>query len=345
MKLLQGGRPEDTPPSAEREGASAALPLPEDALILLPVRDIVLFPTMIVPITVGRPKSIAAIQEAVREERPIGVVLQRDPAEDDPSPDGLHRIGTTANILRYMTAPDGTHTIVCQGTHRFRILDFLQGTPFPVARVLEAGDSRDHRPHRAHGQGDAHAGPPHRGAAAVARDRPPDQGVARRAPARNAAARADGRDPAPARRGRGGQVGRDGRALGEAITKAKMPKEVEDQARKELRRLERMPEAAAEYGMIRTYLDWLIELPWALPEEETPIDIGGAAHPRRGPLRARQDQAPHRRVPGGAQAGAAGQGADPVLRRPAGRRQDLARPVDRARHGPQVRARQPRRRA
>ncbi len=63
--------------------------------------------------------------------------------------------------------------------------------------------------------------------------------------------------------------------LDEAITKAKMPKEVEQQARKELRRLQRMPEAAAEYGMVRTYLDWLIELPWALPEE-TPIDIAEA---------------------------------------------------------------------
>ena len=74
--------------------------------------------------------------------------------------------------------------------------------------------------------------------------------------------------------------GDDGKAaemaeLSEAITKAKMPKEVEDQARKELRRLQRMPEAAGEYGMVRTYLDWLVELPWALPEE-TPIDIAEA---------------------------------------------------------------------
>src|SRR6185312_12261522 len=60
--------------------------------------------------------------------------------------------------------------------------------------------------------------------------------------------------------------------LTEAIAKANMPQEVAEQAMKELRRLERMPEAAAEYGMIRTYLDWLIELPWALPEER-PIDI------------------------------------------------------------------------
>src|SRR6202041_2447858 len=63
--------------------------------------------------------------------------------------------------------------------------------------------------------------------------------------------------------------------LDKAIADAGMPKEVEDQARKELRRLQKMPEAAGEYGMVRTYLDWLIELPWRVPEG-TPIDIGAA---------------------------------------------------------------------
>ncbi len=63
--------------------------------------------------------------------------------------------------------------------------------------------------------------------------------------------------------------------LEKAIANAHMPKEVDDQARKELRRLQRMPEAAGEYGMVRTYLDWLVDLPWALPEE-TPIDIAAA---------------------------------------------------------------------
>src|SRR4029077_14592499 len=63
--------------------------------------------------------------------------------------------------------------------------------------------------------------------------------------------------------------------LDAAITKAKMPKEVEDAARKELRRLQRIPDAAAEYGMIRTYLDWLIDLPWKAPESQ-PIDIAEA---------------------------------------------------------------------
>ena len=163
------------------------------------------------------------------------------------------------------------------------------------------------------------------------------------APARGSAARADGGDPAPARRG--GRQGRELEELTEAIAKAGMPAEVEAAARKELRRLERMPEASAEHGMIRTYLDWLIELPWALPEE-TPIDIAEARRDaRRGPFRTGEDQAAHRGIPGGAQAGAAGQGADPLLRRPARRRQDLARPVDRPRHGTEVRPRQPRRRA
>src|SRR6202161_1723377 len=74
--------------------------------------------------------------------------------------------------------------------------------------------------------------------------------------------------------------GDEGRAsemaeLEKAIADAGMPKEVEDQARKELRRLQRMPDAAGEYGMVRSYLDWLIELPWKLPEEK-PIDIAEA---------------------------------------------------------------------
>src|SRR5262249_6196172 len=75
--------------------------------------------------------------------------------------------------------------------------------------------------------------------------------------------------------GEGDGKGAEIAELTKAITDAGMPKEVEEQARKELRRLERMPEAAAEYGMVRTYLDWLIELPWKLPEEK-PIDIAEA---------------------------------------------------------------------
>src|SRR6202012_2996167 len=82
-------------------------------------------------------KSIAAAQQALREQKPVGILLQRDADIDDPSPDDLYRVCTIANVIRYITAPDETHHIICQGVTRARILDFLPGTPFPVARFLQ----------------------------------------------------------------------------------------------------------------------------------------------------------------------------------------------------------------
>jgi ATP-dependent Lon protease len=121
--------------SATANGNGPVASLPSDALILLPARQLVLFPGLVMPITIGRPKSIAAIQQAVREQRQIGIVLQREPGIDDPGPDDLYRIGTLANVVRYITAPDGTHHVIVQGVQRIRILDVLPGTPFPTARV------------------------------------------------------------------------------------------------------------------------------------------------------------------------------------------------------------------
>ncbi len=109
--------------------------LPEDVLILLPVRNLVLFPGVVLPVAMGRQRTIAAAQEAVRTERNVGFLLQRDPAEDDPGDDDLYRIGTVGRILRYVTAPDGTHHLVAEGEQRFRVLDFQAGFPFLVARV------------------------------------------------------------------------------------------------------------------------------------------------------------------------------------------------------------------
>ena len=70
----------------------------------------------------------------MRGERPIGVVLQREAGVEDPAPLDLHRVGTTANVLRYVTAPDGNHHLICQGQQRFRILEFVGGQPFLAAR-------------------------------------------------------------------------------------------------------------------------------------------------------------------------------------------------------------------
>ena len=112
--------------SAENAGVetnSQPSPPPKDALIILPICHAVLFPGMVLPLAIGRETSIAAVQEAVRGERPIGVVLQIDPNVDSPTPDQLHPVGTAAQILRYVTAPDGTHHAICRGVRRFRILD------------------------------------------------------------------------------------------------------------------------------------------------------------------------------------------------------------------------------
>src|SRR5690242_21542413 len=96
--------------------------LPDDALILVPTRNLVLFPGTVLPITLGRQRSIAAAQTAIRLNRPVGLVLQREAANEDPMPADLHRVGTEANLLRYETSPDGSHHVICQGEQRFRIV-------------------------------------------------------------------------------------------------------------------------------------------------------------------------------------------------------------------------------
>ena len=114
-------------------------PLPPDSMILLPVRQTVLFPGIVLPLAIGRKSSIAAAQEAVRSQRMLGVILQTDPAVEEPTPEQLYRVGTTAQVLRYVTAPDGTHHVVAQGVRRFRVIEYLRGFPFLVARVEEIG--------------------------------------------------------------------------------------------------------------------------------------------------------------------------------------------------------------
>jgi ATP-dependent Lon protease len=318
------------------EGGSGTLPpLPPDAFIIVPVRNTVLFPGLVVPITLGRPKSAAAAQQAVREQRQVGILLQREAAVDDPTAIDMHRMGTLANILRFITAPDGTHHVVCQGEQRFQVVEYLPGWPFLVVRVLRIPepDTRSSEIEARFVNLKAQAVE----AIQLLPQVPADLLAAIQSietPAALAdlataymdvkpeekqeiletvdlAARMDKVSRTLAHRievlrlsqeiGRQTKASLDERQrevllreqmaaiqkqLGEgeeskaaeiaelekAIAEAGMPKEVEDQTRKELRRLQKMPEGAAEYGMVRTYLDWLIELPWKLPEEK-PIDI------------------------------------------------------------------------
>ncbi|MFC7395768.1 endopeptidase La [Chelatococcus sp. GCM10030263] len=318
-------------------GGDRAVELAADALIIVPVRNFVLFPGVVMPVVIGRPGSIAAAQQAVRLGRQIGVLMQRGPEEAEASPLNLHRMGVVANVLRYVTAPDGSHHLICQGEGRFYVEEFVREQPFIAARIRRIDEpedqSRDIEARFVHLQGQATEAlqllpqAPQDLVAAVTSatspaaltdlvaayiDASPDEkqdiletidlrarmGKVARILAqrlevlrlsqeigRQTKASLDERQREVLLREQMAAIQRqlgegDGKAqemteLNEAIAKANMPQEVEQAARKELRRLERMPDASAEYGMIRTYLDWLIELPWGLGED-APIDIAEA---------------------------------------------------------------------
>ena len=330
-------RRDDVAQGAQTTRQGEVRALPEDALIIVPVRNVVLFPGMVLPLTVGRERSRAAAHEAARQQRPLGVLLQSNPDTEEPSPADLHWVGTTANVLRYITGPDGTHHAICQGAKRFRVLQFLDGYPFLVAQiqVIESPESAD---------------PDIEGRALALKQRAletlqllpqvPEEVVAALSgvsgPARLADFISGLMDISPQEKqalletfdlkarldkllellshrievlkvsreidertrgsiedanrkhllreqmrqiqkelGEGDEAAAEVAELEKAIAEAKMPEEVDKQARKELKRLERMPEGAGEYSMIRAYLDWLIELPWKA-EPETGINIAEA---------------------------------------------------------------------
>src|SRR6201998_1884570 len=303
---------------------TTAIRIPDDALIIVPGRNIVLFPGVIAPITIARAKSIAAAQQALREQRPVGILLQRSEDIDDPGPSDLHRVCTIANIVRYITGHDETHHVICQGVSRARVLDFLPGTPFLVARVQNIPEPSNSSP-----EIEARflnlqrqaieavqllpQAPPELVAAFPATTSPcaladmaasymdikPSEkqeiletvDLARRMErtsvllgerlevlrltneiGQKTKAAFDERQREAILREQMATIQRqlgegDGKAaevaeLTQAIAKAGMSPEAESQARRELQRYERMPEAAAEAGMVRSYLDWLTELPW-----------------------------------------------------------------------------------
>lgn len=107
---------------------------PED-LPILPLRNNVLFPGVMIPITVGRDKSIRLVQEANKGNRIIGVVSQIDQEEEAPEFSDLHRIGTVAQIVRMLKMPDGSSTVIIQGKRRFEIAEPYQTEPYMRAKV------------------------------------------------------------------------------------------------------------------------------------------------------------------------------------------------------------------
>ena len=117
------------------QSATTQFELPVDVIALVPMRNLVLFPHVLMPITVGRVKSIATVEHALQSKAPIGIVLQKDAAVDDPGIDALCSIGTIANVVRHVASDDGTHHAICQGIERFQIEEIIEGYPFIAAHV------------------------------------------------------------------------------------------------------------------------------------------------------------------------------------------------------------------
>ncbi|MEL6536158.1 MAG: LON peptidase substrate-binding domain-containing protein, partial [Bacteroidota bacterium] len=105
-----------------------------DELPILPIRNTVLFPGVVIPITVGRQKSIALIREAYKANRIIGVVAQRHSHADDPSQDELHSVGTVAKLMKMIVLPDGNTTVIIQGRSRFKVREMVRVEPYMVAK-------------------------------------------------------------------------------------------------------------------------------------------------------------------------------------------------------------------
>ena len=311
--------------------------LPENVIALVPMRNVVLFPHVLTAITVGRAKSIAAVEHALHSNAPLGIVLQRDPAVDDPGLDALFNMGTVISIVRHLASTDGLRHAVCQGIDRFSIEELVEGYPFLAARIRRIAE-----PAEVSTEAEALAmqlreraveilsllpGVPAELAHALQAARAPShladivaslldtevnekqilletisteerlrkvlQILSRRIEVLRLSHEIGERTKEQLedrerkfllreqlktiQKELGETEGEDQEIaeLSDAIDKAGMPEEIEAQARKELQRLQRMPPASSEYSMLHTYLEWMTELPWRLPDDP-PIDLEAA---------------------------------------------------------------------
>ena len=122
--------------SAEDEEAMQKEEVPE-ALPLLSLRNTVLFPGVVIPITVGRDRSIRLVKEAHKLEHRIGVVSQKNDDIEIPNGEDLNEVGTVAKVIKMLRMPDGSNTVILQGQKRFKWTEIVQEEPYMKARVVE----------------------------------------------------------------------------------------------------------------------------------------------------------------------------------------------------------------
>jgi ATP-dependent Lon protease len=306
---------------------------------VLPLRNSVLFPHAIMPISVGRRKTLTLLDDVVNEGKVIGVVSQRNPAEDDPDPSGMYRVGTASRILKVVKLNGNNVNLIIQGVRRIRVDRFTATEPFmkaavtPLDEVVDSGVEIDAlvrslinqfqrlvqvSPNISNDLGEmvlsAGAGDPARlsDLAASVMNIPVEQKigllernnvkdrvqklvelVTRELELQEISSRiqsqvADEMGKTQRQYYLREQMKAIQKELGEdderaaeieefrkKIESAGMPAETKKVAEKELERLSKMPPQAAEYTVSRTYLDWLVSLPWAV-ETEDKLDVAAA---------------------------------------------------------------------
>ncbi len=324
--------PELSEPSKPDSAAPKAGGLPEGQYYVVPVRNMVLFPGVVLPLMIGRPRSVQAIQEAVRQDAPVALLLQKEEAVEMPTGEDLYEVGTLAEVVRYISAEDGRHHAICQGEKRCRVIEFVAEEPLPIARIElieeEEPDEDDTDIEARFLALKAQArevlqlapGAPEDLAAAVENIGSPsmladmiatfmDVPVEERQEVLETFEVRDRLELVAQKLGHVAEVLRlskkirdetqgtleeaqreyylreqlraiqrelgesdDGSAELEAFRKAiagaQMPEEAEKEALKELGRLERMSDSAAESSIVRTFLETMIELPWQKSSKE-----------------------------------------------------------------------------
>ena len=378
-----------------------------ETLPIVPLRDVVVFPHMMMPFVIGRPSSTRALEHALLKDKRIFLAAQHDASIDDPRPDDIYTMGCVANVVQSLKLPDGNIKVLVEGVDRARAVEWKEDKGFYPRRREGAGEAegsgrrrrsddgprrvavravrealeqpavrRDdcRRPRRRSGQARRH----HRRAPARRRRReaePARDHLAARAAEphrrhpRNRGGQAPGRSPHPVSRqeadGEGaegvlpqredegdpegtGPQGREGQRDRRAEEEDRTVEDAEGRRGKGRPGAEAPRGDAADVGGSHglAQLSRLADrrsLVQEDPREPRPeARRSGAA---RGPLRSREDQGPHPRVPRRPLAGQEAEGDDPDVLRTSGRRQDVAGQVDRPRDEPQVRPPVARRRA
>ena len=331
-------------PSTQEDGVLESKRIMDEGLVdipgelaILPLRSVVVYPLTALPLTVGRPRSIRLIDDAVLGKRMIGLVAAKDPEQDDPGPDDVYMVGTAALVHRLRKAPDGTVILLVQGLERIKIREFTQSEPYLKAEVEVAPDFVEetvevealmrnivelfrrlvalvpHIPDELIMLA-LNVDDPRQLAYAIATYMRMDLDDAQdileidevteklrklttilnrelevlelgkkiQTEAQTEMTKVQReyflREQLKAIKkelGEEDEQTMEAEELRQKIEEAGMPEEAEKEAKRELDRLSKLPTAAAEYSVIRTYLDWLVNLPWSKSTEDN-LDIARA---------------------------------------------------------------------